>query len=51
MVTLKELYDSKGGYVYYPTDKDTTHCYLRSYEDLFLRYRDMSINVLELGGK
>lgn len=49
METLRELYDKKGGYDYYPTDKDTTHCYFGIYDDLFLKYREKEINILEVG--
>ena len=46
--TLRELYYSKG-YGYYPTDKGTTHCYIDSYDKLFIDYKEKSINILEVG--
>lgn len=49
METLRDLYLSKGGYNYYPTDKDTVHCYLNTYDRLFRKFKDEKINVLELG--
>lgn len=48
MNTLKELFYLKG-HDYYPTDKNTTHCYLDSYDKLFKPFQDKPINVLEVG--
>lgn len=33
----------------YPTDKDTTHSYLEIYDDLFSKYRDKEVSMLEIG--
>lgn len=48
MNTLRELYYGKG-YGYYPTDKGTSHCYIDTYDDLFLHLREKEINLLEVG--
>lgn len=47
-MSLKDLFWSKG-YSYYPTDKDTHHSYLNTYSDLFLKWKDSPINLLEVG--
>lgn len=46
--TLRDLYYTKG-FGYYPTDKGTTHCYIDSYDKLFLDYKEKTINILEVG--
>lgn len=47
-MTLKELFWSKG-YNYYPTDKDTHHRYLEAYSELFAKWREEKVNILEVG--
>lgn len=47
-MTLSELFNEKG-YDYYPTDKNTTHSYLDTFEELFKEFKEDRINVLELG--
>lgn len=48
MRTLKEIFNDKG-FNYYPTDKETTHCYLDTYDKLFKPYQGDNINILEVG--
>ncbi len=47
-MTLKQLWDSKG-YEYYPTDKFTHHRYQDIYEELFCKWKNEPINILEVG--
>ena len=47
-MTLKELFLSKG-YSYFSTDKQTHHNYLQTYEELFCKWKNEAINVLEVG--
>lgn len=47
-MTIKELFWSKG-YEYYPSDKDTHHCYLSTYSELFAKWKNENINILEVG--
>ena len=47
-MTLQELFWSKG-YEFYPTDKDTHHSYLTIYDELFCKWQQAPINILEVG--
>jgi len=47
-MTLTELFN-RDGYIKYPTDKETIHSYLPIYDDLFLKYKNEPINILEVG--
>lgn len=47
-MNLKEMFLSKG-YDYYPTDKQTHHNYLQTYEELFCKWKNEPINILEVG--
>ena len=47
-MSLKELFWSKG-FGYYPTDKDTHHNYLTTYGELFSKWENSPINILEVG--
>jgi hypothetical protein len=47
-MTLVELFKN-GGVGKYPTDKGSSHSYLEYYDQLFLPYRDVNINILEVG--
>jgi hypothetical protein len=47
-MTLVDLFNSKG-YSYYPTDKNTVHFYLETYEKLFLPYKDKDFSFFEVG--
>ncbi len=47
-MTLEALFNSKG-YSYYPTDKSTHHRYLGAYEELFSKWKNDPINILEIG--
>lgn len=48
-MTLKQLFWNRGGYSYYPTDKDTHHNYLQTYSELFQIYEKEPITLLEVG--
>ncbi len=47
-MTLVELFNLKG-YSYYPTDKNTAHSYLDTYEKLFSKYKDDKFSFFEVG--
>jgi hypothetical protein len=47
-MTLTELFNTEG-YIKYPTDKETIHSYLPIYDDLFYKFQDQPINILEVG--
>ena len=48
-MNLQELWLSKGGYSYYPTDKGWQHSYLDVYSELFMPFKDQKINLIEIG--
>lgn len=48
METLQQLFQQKG-YSHYPTDKDTNHSYLETYDILFNSFQNKPINLLEVG--
>jgi len=45
---IKELFLSKG-YSYYPTDKQTHHNFLQTYSEMFSKWKNEPISVLEVG--
>jgi len=47
-MNLQELWQSKG-FHYYPTDKGKEHSYLEVYSELFQKFKDEEINIIEIG--